>query len=86
MTYCQIYFQNFALVSNDVFELFKSQFDYNNYPLNANVVLSNTFQEGYTLETFSMVAPYESKEEVDASYARLINTAVDPRIKDFLTI
>ena len=31
-------------------------------------------------------APYESKEEVDASYARLINTAVDPRIKDFLTI
>ena len=51
-------------VSNDVFELFKSQFDYNNYPLNANVVLSNTFQEGYTLETFSMVAPYESKEKL----------------------
>ena len=30
--------------------------------------------------------PYESKEEVDASYARLINTAIDSRVKDFLTI
>ena len=27
-------------------------------------------------------APYESKEEVDASYARLINTAIDSKIKD----
>ena len=31
-------------------------------------------------------APYQSKEEVDASYARLINTAIDYEIKDFLTI
>ena len=30
--------------------------------------------------------PYQSKEEVDASYARLINTAIDHQIKDFVTI
>ncbi len=30
--------------------------------------------------------PYQSKEEVDASYARLINTAIDYQIKDFVTI
>ena len=30
--------------------------------------------------------PYETKEEVDASYARLINNAINPNIKDFLTI
>ena len=30
--------------------------------------------------------PYETKEEVDASYARLINNAINPNIKNFLTI
>ena len=30
--------------------------------------------------------PYETKEEVDASYARLINTAINLNNKDFLTI
>ena len=30
--------------------------------------------------------PYESKEEVDASYAKLINIAIDSRLKEFLTI
>ena len=51
-------------VSDDVFDLFKSQFDYKDYPLNTNIVISDSFQEGYTLETFSMVAPYESKEKL----------------------
>ena len=30
--------------------------------------------------------PYESKEEVDASYARLINTAISSEVREFLTI
>ena len=30
--------------------------------------------------------PYESKEEVDASYAKLINIAIDSSLKEFLTI
>ena len=51
-------------VSDDVFELFKSQFDYKDYPLDTKIEISDSFQEGYTLETFSMDAPYKSKEKL----------------------
>ncbi|RPG56947.1 MAG: hypothetical protein CBC56_001745 [Flavobacteriales bacterium TMED96] len=51
-------------VSDEVFELFKSQFEYKKKELNVSTQIANNFKEGYTLETFSMKTTYESRESL----------------------
>ncbi len=51
-------------VSDDVFEVFKSQFDYKKTELNVSTNIANDFQSGYTLETFTLDTTYDSKEKL----------------------
>ena len=51
-------------VSDEVFELFKSQFDYKKTELNVSTQIADDFQSGYTLETFNLNTTYDSKEKL----------------------
>lgn len=51
-------------VSDEVFEVFKSQFEYKKEALDVSTNISNDFKDGYTLETFSMSTTYDSKESL----------------------
>ena len=51
-------------VSDDVFEVFKSQFDYKKTELNVSTQIANDFKSGYTLETFNLDTTYDSKEKL----------------------
>ena len=51
-------------VSDEVFEVYKSQFDYNNTPLNAITTTIENFQDGYTAQKFEMPTPYESNDKL----------------------
>ena len=59
--------RNFSLekdVSNEVFDVYKSQFDYPNYPL--DVILTNieSPNDNYQIEKFEMPTPYKSDEKL----------------------
>ena len=59
--------RNFDLendVSNEVFEYYKSQFDYKKYPLEVNTSEIGHKFEGYTIEKFEMETPYKSDEKL----------------------
>ena len=51
-------------VSDEVFELFKSQFDYKKTELNVSTQIADNFQSGYTLETFNLDTTYDSNEKL----------------------
>ena len=51
-------------VSDEVFELFKSQFDYKKTELNVSTQIADDFQSGYTLETFNLDTTYDSNEKL----------------------
>lgn len=51
-------------VSEEIFELFKSQFDYKKTELNVSTQIADDFQSGYTLETFNLNTTYDSKEKL----------------------
>ena len=55
-------FDNISDVSDEVFEVYKSQFDYENKPLNATTITLDSFQEGYTAQKFDIETSYESEE------------------------
>ncbi len=50
-------------VSDEVFEVYKSQFDYNK-PLNSKTTNIENFQEGYTAQKFELETTYESDEKL----------------------
>ena len=50
-------------VSDEVFEVYKSQFDYNE-PLVAKTINLDNFQEGYTAQKFEIETAYESDEKL----------------------
>ena len=51
-------------ISDEVFEIYKSQFDYDNRPLNSKTENIDGFQEGYTAQRFEMETTYESDEKL----------------------
>ena len=51
-------------VSDEVFEIFKSQFDYKRNELNVSTKIADDFKPGYTLETFNLDTTYDSKEKL----------------------
>ena len=51
-------------VSDEVFQLFKSQFDYKKTELNVSTQIADDFQSGYTLETFNLDTTYDSNEKL----------------------
>jgi dienelactone hydrolase/heme/copper-type cytochrome/quinol oxidase subunit 2 len=56
-------FGNLNDVSDDVFEIFKSQFDYNK-SLDSKTINIENFQEGYTAQKFEMETTYQSDESM----------------------
>lgn len=52
-------FLNEEKISNDVFEIFKEQFDYPQKPLNASTSLSELTSGSYRAERFEISSPYE---------------------------
>ena len=52
-------FLNEEKISDDVFEIFKEQFDYPQKPLNANTSLSEWTSGSYQAERFEISSPYE---------------------------
>lgn len=52
-------------VSDDAFEVYKSQFYYKNFELNTQTEISDDFQSGYILEEFSLTPAYESEEKLN---------------------
>lgn len=51
-------------VSDEVFQIFKSQFDYKRNELNVSIKIADDFKSGYTLETFNLDTTYDSKEKL----------------------
>ena len=51
-------------VSDEVFEVYKSQFDYGNKPLNSITTNIEDFNEGYTAQKFELETTYESDEKL----------------------
>lgn len=51
-------------VSDEVFEVYKSQFDYGNKPLNSITTNIGDFNEGYTAQKFELETTYESDEKL----------------------
>jgi len=51
-------------VSDEVFEIFKSQFDYKKSNVNAKTTNIENFQEGYTAQKFEMETTYQSNEKL----------------------
>lgn len=51
-------------ISDDAFEVYKSQFDYDNYEIDIKNEISDNLQSGYTMEKFSMTPPYTSDEKL----------------------
>ena len=51
-------------VSDEVFDVYKSQFDYENSPVNAITTTIENFQDGYTAQKFEMPTTYESNEKL----------------------
>ena len=51
-------------VSEEVFEYYKSQFDYKPFPLDVNLVKVNHENKGYVLEKFEMKPPYKADEKL----------------------
>ena len=56
-------FDDLEDVSDEVFEVYKSQFDYNQ-PLNSKTTNIENFQDGYTAQKFEMETTYESDEKL----------------------
>jgi len=69
-------------ISDDAFEVYKSQFDYKKNNIDTTIKISNDFQDGYTLETFTMTAPYESNEKLFGYiiYSNKFNNKLNPVI------
>ncbi len=64
--------RNFDLeedVSDEVFEYYKSQFDYKPFPLEVNLEKIDHEKDGYFLEKFEMQAPYKSDEKLSGYIA-----------------
>jgi dienelactone hydrolase len=57
-------FEELDDISNEVFEIYKSQFDYDLKPLNSKTVNINDFQDGYTAQKFEINTAYESDESL----------------------
>ena len=57
-------FSKLSDVSDDVFEIFKNQFDYNDKPLNSTTTNLDGYQDGYTVQKFEMETTYESDEKL----------------------
>ena len=57
-------FYNIENVSDEVFEVYKSQFSYENMPLNSMTKNIEKFQDGYTAQRFEMNTTYESDEKL----------------------
>jgi len=51
-------------VSDEVFNVYKSQFDYNSQPLNSKTLNIENFQDGYSSQIFEMETTYESDEKL----------------------
>ena len=51
-------------VSDEVFEVYKSQFDYGNKPLNSITTNIEDFNEGYTAQKFELETTYDSDEKL----------------------
>jgi len=51
-------------VSDEVFEVYKSQFDYPNIPLNVKISEVKSPNPNYSIEKFEMVPPYSSDEKL----------------------
>ena len=51
-------------VSDEVFDVYKSQFDYNSQPLNSTTSNIENFQDGYSSQIFEMETTYESDEKL----------------------
>ena len=51
-------------VSDEVFDVYKSQFDYNSQPLNSKTSNIENFQDGYSSQIFEMETTYESDEKL----------------------
>ena len=51
-------------VSDEVFDVYKSQFDYESSPVNAKTTTIEKFQDGYTAQKFEMPTKYESDENL----------------------
>lgn len=51
-------------VSDEVFEVYKSQFDYGNKPLNSITTNIEDFNEGYTAQKFELETTYQSDEKL----------------------
>ena len=52
-------------MSDELFEVYKSQFDYNNTPLiDVKTTTIENFQDGYTAQKFEMPTPYESNDKL----------------------
>jgi len=51
-------------VSDEVFDVYKSQFDYNSQPLNSKTSNIENFQDGYSSQRFEMETTYESDEKL----------------------
>ena len=51
-------------ISDEVFNVYKSQFDYNSQPLNSKTSNIENFQDGYSAQIFEMETTYESDEKL----------------------
>ncbi len=51
-------------VSDEVFDVYKSQFDYNSQPLNSKTSNIESFRDGYTAQRFEMNTTYENDEKL----------------------
>ncbi len=51
-------------ISDEVFDVYKSQFDYNSQPLNSKTSNIENFQDGYSAQIFEMETTYESDEKL----------------------
>lgn len=51
-------------VSDEVFDVYKSQFDYDSQPLNSKTSNIESFRDGYTAQRFEMNTTYENDEKL----------------------
>jgi len=69
-------------VSDEVFDVYKSQFEYEDIPLNSNTTNLENFVDGYNAQKFEMKTTYESEEKLFGYivYSNKIKDKYDPII------
>ena len=74
-------FEDLKDVSDEVFEVYKSQYDYTK-PINSKTINIEDFQEGYSAQKFEMETTYESEENLSGYviYSNKFKDKYDPII------